>query len=339
MILVEAPNEQSEIESKYLEDFNSKKNFGENYLKSDSIFNLDKELKRTINRPDLDDHEKWILYNQTLQRFLFFLNEERKKNSLSKVFQTSFNKAPSLDSRAFILNREAPHIRNKTSGLENTENFNIPQSSHNINFDKGHYNIDSIAQKKNKNNAENESLYKSAFETELPIDEELEENSEESIQDSMQSCDEDVNVTELGKRGQKRRSTVDELISKRRRIVRKPLYSYIHSPPLNRWLLELKQSKNKNSIKRVLNKIAQIPRYKSIQPRPVQTRKTRRFHLSTPYETNHSEQALPRIKLKRLPENLTDEKINSLIKNNINKKIEQKWESIPRIKTRSQKLK
>lgn len=159
----------------------------------------------------------------------------------------------------------------------------------------------------------------------------------------MHSCEDDefINNLELRKRAQKRRSSIDEIISKRRRIQNNPIFSYAHSPPLNRWLLELKKSKNKNSIKRVLNNIPLTPRYKSIQPRTIQTRKNRRDQLYEPYEKEMINlKPTPHVKLTRLPENLTDEVINSLIKDyNTNKKINSKWESIPKIKTTSRKQK
>lgn len=342
MILVEAPNEQNEIIGGEKRDLVSKKSFSENYLKTDTIFNLDQELKRTLNRTDLDDHEKWILYNQSLQRFLFFLNEERKNNSLHKVFQTSFNKAPSHDTGTYFQRKEAPYFRKPLPGVENIEKMNIPQNYKNVKFDRGQYNINppvqTIEEKEKNNISQSETLYESAYDT----TDEREEYDNNDMIDSLFAGEEDKvpDNNETKKRGKKRETSIThEINTKRRRVMRKPLYNYSHNPPLNRWLLELKQSKNKNRIKRVLNALNREISRNSYKTGKI-IRSDRRAQLSAPYRKEVRGISLnPRVVVNRLPVNLNKEVIDSLIsgyntKKTINKP---KWESLSIIKSLNKK--
>lgn len=95
MMLVDIPNVQNN-ESYVNNDLVSRTSFAENYIKPQTAFNLDQDLRNILNRPDLDDHEKWMLYNQSHQRFLFLLDEERKKkiiktSSATLIFSTNFH--------------------------------------------------------------------------------------------------------------------------------------------------------------------------------------------------------------------------------------------------------
>lgn len=52
-----------------------------NYLRPNTLYNVGRELDALLNRTDISDREKWLLYNQTLRRFFFILNEAREKIS------------------------------------------------------------------------------------------------------------------------------------------------------------------------------------------------------------------------------------------------------------------
>lgn len=186
MILVEAPTSQNEKTTDMTRDVILRKQFDENYLKPNHIFNLDQELKKTLNRPDLNDHEKWSLYNQTLQRFLFHLNEERRKNSVNKLFQTSFSKAPTIDDK-FYYHREPPHIRNPVLGPEQMPKLKLPLNLYNnVKPHTGHYDMSgrvfdqNVAEEhldESSTNLTDESedvdqnvLYQSTCDTDLPYD-------------------------------------------------------------------------------------------------------------------------------------------------------------------------
>lgn len=54
------------------------------YLRPNTLYNVGTELDYLLNRTDIDDHEKWLLYNQSLRKFFFILNEAREKNFGSK---------------------------------------------------------------------------------------------------------------------------------------------------------------------------------------------------------------------------------------------------------------
>lgn len=300
MILVEAPVGEEETINRS-RDLILKKQFDENYLKPNQIFDLDQELKRTLNRTDLDDHEKWALYNQTLQRFLFHINEERKKNSINKIFQTSFNRAPTINDK-FYYNREAPQIRNQFTVQEPTSKLRF--QPYNNRSDKGQYDMSGRKYEQDRLNREAEqnrrnreaeqeearanetlesvgdqqSLYESAYEIALPSDDEADyEEPEKAYEEAIDALvrvtsneDDELMETEdieEEKRGYKRSlDNVAGIKKKRIRQERKPVYSYAYGPPLQRWVLDLKSQSNKNRIKSVLKSLA---REGIILPKPV----------------------------------------------------------------------
>lgn len=47
------------------------------FLKTTTLFDLDAELLKTLQRSDIADSEKWLLYSRTLQRYLTFINQKR----------------------------------------------------------------------------------------------------------------------------------------------------------------------------------------------------------------------------------------------------------------------
>lgn len=101
MMLVEAPVDSTKNNQPAIV-FQS--NDPEQYLRSNTIPNLDSELKETLYRTDLSDREKWLKYNQTLRKFLFFLNQEKLKHSFNSQLEkySPLNRAPVLNSKPQI---------------------------------------------------------------------------------------------------------------------------------------------------------------------------------------------------------------------------------------------
>lgn len=93
MMLVEAPDE---VKNDLKISVDLSKSDPESYLRSTTLFDLDEELKKILRRTDLNDREKWTKYNQTLQRFLFFINQERPNNRYNSMVRNAFNSAPNL---------------------------------------------------------------------------------------------------------------------------------------------------------------------------------------------------------------------------------------------------
>lgn len=132
MMLVDIPNVQNN-ESYVNNDLVSRTSFAENYIKPQTAFNLDQDLRNILNRPDLDDHEKWMLYNQSHQRFLFLLDEERKKNNNQNKFSNVniFNKFPSAKSHNSNknLNNDFVRVRNFSYPTQGFDHIQIPKVS------------------------------------------------------------------------------------------------------------------------------------------------------------------------------------------------------------------
>lgn len=348
MILVEAPIDQNEKISDITRDIILKKQFDENYLKPNQIFNLDQELKQTLNRADLSDHEKWGLYNQTLQRFLFHLNEERRKNSVNKVFQTTFSKAPTIDDK-FYYNRDPPHIRNPVIGSEQMSKLRFPSYLYNnLHTHNGHYDMSgrvfdqnlaeedldqpSVNETDESEDVDQDVFYQSACDNELPSDndedyEEIFNNPDDALFESELMDTSEINVE---KKGQKRTHDNYGVIKRKRtREEQKPIYSYAYGPPLQRWALNVKSQINKNKLKSVLNDLA---REGIILPKPRKPfrkgvnviRSNRRRNEISPYKVAKSPGRLKRIEPSKIPIwiNNPERKINKT----------QKWERLPQIK-------
>lgn len=134
MMLVDIPNVQNN-ESYANNDLVSRTSFAENYIKPQTAFNLDQDLRNILNRTDLDDHEKWMLYNQSHQRFLFLLDEERKKNINNNKNKFSnvnvFNKFPSAKSHNSNnnLNNDLVRFRNFSYPIQGFDHIQIPKFS------------------------------------------------------------------------------------------------------------------------------------------------------------------------------------------------------------------
>lgn len=366
MILVEAPIGEVEKTSETVRDLILKKQFDENYLKPNRIFDLDQELKRTLNRSDLDDHEKWTLYNQTLQRFLFHINEERKSNSLNKLFQTSFNTAPTIKDK-FHYNREAPHIRNSVFVPEPIPKLRFPL--YNNQFDKGQYDMSGRKYEQDRINKEQEalanadqdSLYQSAREIALPVDDEsdYEEPYENAIEALMNAAsdktiasdalentasDELMETEEIEeeKRGHKR--TLDNVGGIKRKRVReekKPVYSYAYGPPLQKWVLDVKNQTNKNRIKSVLKDLAsegiilpkpRVPIYKTKVNEMRSERRSQPYYVMSPSKIRRGAYVMKRKERDVISELLEKKDKTSNIER-------PRWERLPKIKKQEVKKK
>lgn len=339
MILVEAPNEEREVLT-IIKDYND-------ILKPNTIPDLDKDLKNILNRNDIDDREKWMLYNQSLQRYLFFLNEERKKNSVHKIFQTSFNKAPSIEAKKYFHRKEAPHMRTPISNSENLRNIDIPFNSNEWNRGQFDLTTRKHASNEDENITQNKSLFQSAYDTILPSDDEDYDEENNEIFDSNDDIEMDKSTnSEVRERegiAKKRKgSLIDNYIDpKEIRLERKPIYSYVRGPPLNRWLLELKKTTNKNKIKRVLDEINRTMSKNYTKPynrTTITNRAIVRPKHSAPYDKDGRlhKSFQPTINLDRLPRNLTAEQIKSIVaqdKTPLNNDKKAKWERYPKIKS------
>lgn len=329
MILVEAPSENLMLT----------KNFAENYIKPSTAFNLDQELKSVLNRSDLKDHEKWKLYNQSLHRFLFHLNEERNRNPYEKLFQTSINRAPKLEKEKFY-NRQAPFKREPTSNPLTgkkvqfdlpelyTPKFELPQSK-----SKDVENLRNLFDMKEDEErvVDQDSLYKSALEVNLPEFDSEEEKEYDNDEKKVNNSSEDfMDIDEIIKKRELKRKRLysREPIEKRPRyngispIEKQP--QYIGISPFQRWKQKLQSSKSKNNIQRLLNSLARrgvISMNSALPHTNVITNEEARKSRFSPYNINYDQ----------LPSDLTDKHIRWLIHEN-KRRNAQKWESLPKVK-------
>lgn len=74
MMLVDIPNDDISTHTESLHFSNSNYVDPVKYLKVNTLYELGSELDDILKRIDLNDRERWLLYNQTLRRFLFHLN-------------------------------------------------------------------------------------------------------------------------------------------------------------------------------------------------------------------------------------------------------------------------
>lgn len=61
----------------------------QNFVASRILSILDKSMNSILNRRDIDDGEKWVLYNQTLQKYLNHMKKTRVQNSNTPQSQQS----------------------------------------------------------------------------------------------------------------------------------------------------------------------------------------------------------------------------------------------------------
>lgn len=216
MVLVEAPSDNENISKDENNRFDIRSKDPEQYTKSSKLFDLDNELKKTLSRNDLADREKWLIYNQILQRFLFFLNEERSKNKFDSTLRQQFHQAPSSTSVNRIKN-----IRETQNLIPRVMNFAPTLRENNDNRD---------VQEVDDSNTEDEFDYirDGTFLTAHNSD--LEDDNEDIIES----------------RGTKRGS--DENTNqkvKKKRDPSNPLYSYMYRPGLMRFKINSKEKVNK----------------------------------------------------------------------------------------------
>lgn len=172
------------------------------------------------------------MYNQTLQRFLFFLNEERPKNKFA-IHRQQFNQAPLASNVNNIKN-----IRDSENVLPKIMNFgHAPREKTQENGNKG--------ARKNLRN-------------ELVQNEKSDEDSLDYIRDASFLTAHDSDLKDdvdgrIRKRGIKRNKNENPKIDrKKKRNSLNPIYSYIYRPPINRYLIDLKSKLNTTRHNRIL---------------------------------------------------------------------------------------
>lgn len=313
MMLVDIPHEQNQNTHTSLSD---QSNFIQNYLSSKTAFNIDQELRNILNRVDLSDHEKWKLYNQSFQRFLFLLEEERRKKNHSFMFQNinAFNKAPSSMGYNSISRNEAPYIRTPIQGLEKFDEMKFPDSIniYNPNNKKGHFDMN-------------------------------------RVEDSSDSDDMSLEENELKQiRGSSKREslTTPNIPRKHFRFEKKPIYSYMYAPPLQRWAIDMKGKVNKSKQQRLLTSNSQYQHESDddvimtpsteLMDTEESNRGRKRKHdeedsIPNKIRALNSPSMKPTILLPRLPKSLTKEKIKQLIRKNEQNRVKiSKWEKVPK---------
>lgn len=268
MMLVDVP-----AVSKYPSIVTYKSNDPEHYLRSNTIPNLDNELKTILYRKDLSDREKWIKYTQILQRYLFFLNQERSKNSFSWQLNkiNPFDRAPKLPAKPNIRNIYEPFIQDHSKGRKNVQVLDIPENRFQIyepnaqpveneeNVMLEEFVDDSFAA--NAGDGDVANFYDGSANTHnfgntpgLP-------EHDSDLEDEIYDVEQNVPFKRATKRNFDEPTTSNS--TKSRKFKEKDQYNWIPRPALNRWLLDQDE---KTKIRRS-NRIKEI--YKQSQ-RPEQ---------------------------------------------------------------------
>lgn len=353
MMLVDIPNETNETSGI---DLALQSNFLQNYIAPKSGYNLDRELRQILSRDDISDHDKWRQYNQSLQRFHFLLDEERRKNPYQNI--DIFNRAPSLKHHnpltrhmvpstnrnygAYVNN--IPRVKHQIDTVQNIKETDFTNRAYNQNIERGQY--DFSPRKANEkydraifDNSIDDSRFQSALDIALPLSESSSDNEEEVEENGQQK-----KVTT------KRKSDETPGIRKKQlRKEEKTIYSQ-GLVPLQRWLLNQKAKSNQNKLRSLLHSIPSTSKqheYDEIEMMDIEPisrkrrhemeetvpSKTLRLHSAHPYEQSRR----ATISMSRLPYPLTEESIKKILKEDKNKVKIKKWESLPRRTTRQSK--
>lgn len=343
MVLVDLPNE---VNDNRTNDLFPQSDFLPNYIAPKTGFNLDNELRQILMRDDISDHDKWQLYNQSFQRFLFLLDEERRKN----IFQNFnvFNKAPSSRNFNSLTRQMIPssrqnfgvnklHTSHKNPFMEEAIRKVLKSNRadiYNQNFQRGQYDF-SPYKTKEKNldfsKSMNESHFQSALDLDLPSSDSEEEENEES--------------KKLERKATKRQLFDTPRAQKKHlRKEKKAIYSYGYEP-LQRWVINTKANENRNKLKNILQslpstsqnqetdeteemEIEEISRKRRHEREDIIPSKTLR--LDTPFDTNKR----ATVSLSRLPLPLTKERIQKILREDKKSVKIRKWEKTPKRITR-----
>lgn len=85
-----------------------------NFVEPRTLSLLDGAMNDILNRYDIPDSEKWMLYNQTLQKFLNYMKKTRSQDALPNTYHTS----PQHDQRNQYRSMFDGHIsENSLSGI------------------------------------------------------------------------------------------------------------------------------------------------------------------------------------------------------------------------------
>lgn len=217
---------------------------------------MDRELKKTLIRPDLNDKEKWRKYNQTLQRFLFFINQERPKNLFDSMLRSSLNRLPMVK---FSINKGdiIPPTNRSVALRENNLTISpFQHGAHEHNYPilneqpSTSQNISTLNERKDSENEnETEEDYQS-----LP--DYIKDGSFLADKDvDLISIDSSADVEQESKRPPKRNSDIGYSVdTKKDRKPEKPEYMIIPRPALNRWEFDQKNKVKTSKHAILLNK-------------------------------------------------------------------------------------
>lgn len=245
MMLVDIPDSsQPQQHQQYKGILSDRSNYikPKKFLKPKKIYQYGNELDYILNRSDISERDKWLLYNQTLRRLLFFLNEHREKsNNIPKVKDINSESIPISQSQlsSNLL------FQNKTTPTQSPINYlNEHEKTLLDNQFSSNYFL-------NQPSTSNQFLQSSGPEH-LPYTSPPSPIHELNISKSDDSSDDstDVSVYETpGKYVRPLKNTHSiaedsEIPTKiARPILRKPLF--VLTPPLNRWELENKTVENR----------------------------------------------------------------------------------------------
>lgn len=333
MMLVDVPSEQYNVNnSAYTGKLNS--DFIENYLKPRTAFNLEQDLTNTLNRSDLDDREKWAQYNQLFQRFLFFLNEGRNKNTFApknNFFNPSAKKFNAIKNLVVTKNdnvidrlpinrgfRPAP-----VPGLQGFDQMYFEPNNYEDqalgHFDMNERQILKRPQSESVASDSFKSMLDDSYAKPLPNSDDENDGDKEDDEDH-----DEVTYEHNRRRGEKRakNETPGIYYKKRSRKEKKPIYSYLPGPPLQRVGLEVKSLINKARASRLVNEL----------------NKNKSNDRDMNWESSGIEATPQRkkltVNLDRLPQSLSEQKIRELIEKNKtlrkNLHLIKKWDRLPK---------
>lgn len=274
MMLVEVPSTENK-----LSDLSAKANFIENYVKPQTAFNLNNELKNTLNRTDLDDREKWRQYNQSLQRFLFLLDKGRKQNrwDYGLLSLNLLNRVPNAKSHNMVKDftlspkrKDPPRFRPEIP-FGQFADFEIPDR-YNENPNRGYYDFSNYSRRNlqpqiDQQELLNESLQHALpeFDPDLNISDDDDDEEEGAVgfdkdydydnANNEMEWDNEADMPEVLnelKRGSKRMNTnTSDSQNKVSRKEAPPSFSYVMHPPLQRLGTEIKRKINKAKASRL----------------------------------------------------------------------------------------
>lgn len=229
-MLVEAPPDANiNLSNQPVNSGSFQTNKPEKYLRSNTVPNLDTQLKDILHDYDLSDREKWALYNQSLQRFLFFLNDERRKQ----------NKPATSSIRSNLFSSEIPHTGQASNNFQNFPNYGFQNSQVRMPM----------------NNSQHQRSQHNQHIDELPQLPQLNDDDIPSLPENDSDLEEENNLPRAVKRVP---LTHYDNIPKRKRTAipsekKKAIYSQMYRPALNRWLIDQTRKHNIDRTERVRN--------------------------------------------------------------------------------------